>query len=117
MITITLSAALIAFLIYKVIKKVIAARNEARYYQARYESILNSYNNRTTTDAPETNFEFGYESEDIQMARAILGIHGPYTREMVNDKFRMVAKTVHPDKQGDREVFQRLIKARDDLIL
>lgn len=57
-----------------------------------------------------------YEEDEVLTSRTILGIHGPYNASMVNEKFRIASKNNHPDKNGDREVFQALVNARNILL-
>jgi len=48
-----------------------------------------------------------------QSWREVLGIDGTPTLELVESRFRNLAKVHHPDQGGDREKFEQITAARD----
>jgi hypothetical protein len=45
--------------------------------------------------------------------REVLGIEGTASLQLVDDRFRALAKIYHPDKGGDRNTFEEIVQARD----
>lgn len=109
---------LLSTIAYKTFKIYSNFRNEAKYNQRMYESILNNFHNRDRKKLHNGMIvdNIFYEDDDVITSRAILGIHGPYNKLMVNEKFRIASKKNHPDKNGDRAVFQALVNARNILL-
>ena len=56
------------------------------------------------------------ESEELEAARAVFGLYGLLDKDLINNKFRELVKQHHPDKNGDREIFQNILKHRSVLI-
>jgi hypothetical protein len=49
--------------------------------------------------------------------RDLLGLGAKFTREDVMRAFRQQAQKHHPDEGGDREIFRRLVEARDRALI
>lgn len=45
--------------------------------------------------------------------REVLGIQNTPTLDLIEERFRVLAKVHHPDTGGDREEFERLVQARE----
>ena len=76
-----------------------------------FQDILRHGGKRTRTEylQPE-------DSEELEAARAVFGLYGNLSKELIEEKFRVLVKIHHPDKNGDREIFQNILRHRSVLM-
>jgi DnaJ-domain-containing protein 1 len=80
-----------------------AFRNILRNHQERLKQLKGTY------VQPE-------ESEELDAARAAFGLSGELTKDLIESRFKELVKKHHPDKNGDREIFQALVIHRETLL-
>ena len=97
--------------------------NHKRALKAPKKEEVSSHNKKTKAKpiTKENLYEKGektYNDDDYMSsteAENILGLN-PLTKDVINMAFKLKAKTMHPDKGGSTDEFNKLVKAKNTLL-